>query len=152
MIQRISPARRALILFTRDLVKDARQKRLAPSDDSQIRIYHYFLQHLSEVISDAKQHLPFDLIIASDLSDNSTPSILQQLNPKLSLRVNPHPGIDFNTNISAALDQTVGKEYEQVVIIGNDCLDLTSAHIYSAFQSLASNEAVLGSAKDGGFY
>lgn len=152
MNKRTSSTQRALILFTRDLVKDARHKKLAPSDDSQMLIYRYFLQHLSETITTAKQQLPFDLIIASDPSDRSTQKILQTLDPTLSPRIHSHPGVDFNTNISAALEQTVGRDYDEVVIIGNDCLDLTSEHISSAFQSLSSSEAVLGSAKDGGFY
>lgn len=149
---KVTSTRRALILFTRDLVKDARQKKLASSSDSQVEIYRYFLKHLSEVIITARQGLNFDLIIATDASDTSTQAILQQLDTDLTLSIKPHPGVDFNTNISAALQQTAGKEYEQVVIIGNDCLDLTSDHITSAFDSLTYSEAVLGTAKDGGFY
>ncbi len=42
--------------------------------------------------------------------------------------------------------------YDQVVIIGTDCLELTSKIINNAFIALNSSDYVLGPANDGGYY
>ncbi|MDP5122032.1 MAG: TIGR04282 family arsenosugar biosynthesis glycosyltransferase [Spirosomaceae bacterium] len=43
-------------------------------------------------------------------------------------------------------------EYEKVVIIGSDCLDLDSNVLREAYVNLAENDAVVGPATDGGYY
>ncbi len=40
----------------------------------------------------------------------------------------------------------------QVVIIGSDCLDLTTDHLEQAFTALETVDVVLGPATDGGYY
>ena len=40
----------------------------------------------------------------------------------------------------------------QVVIIGSDCLTITSGHIEQAFSALNDSDAVIGPATDGGYY
>jgi rSAM/selenodomain-associated transferase 1 len=42
--------------------------------------------------------------------------------------------------------------YRSICIIGTDCLELTPEIILQAFEQLASYNAVLGPAKDGGYY
>ena len=42
--------------------------------------------------------------------------------------------------------------YEKVAIIGSDCFELTAAIIREAFALLKNKDAVIGPAKDGGYY
>ena len=42
--------------------------------------------------------------------------------------------------------------FEKVVIIGSDCWDLSSNILDQAFQTLDSNDFVIGPAEDGGYY
>ncbi|MBC7868112.1 MAG: DUF2064 domain-containing protein, partial [Gloeobacteraceae cyanobacterium ES-bin-316] len=44
------------------------------------------------------------------------------------------------------------KGYENVLIIGSDCYDLTLPIVVHAFQCLENNDVVLGPAVDGGYY
>lgn len=59
---------------------------------------------------------------------------------------------DLGNKMSNAFDLLFEKEYEKVVIIGSDCLDLSADHLKSAFTQLAHNEFVIGPANDGGYY
>ena len=51
-----------------------------------------------------------------------------------------------------AFIKAFAKEYENVIIIGSDCLDLDETKINNAFQKLQDNDVVIGPAKDGGYY
>jgi uncharacterized protein len=44
------------------------------------------------------------------------------------------------------------QDYAKVCIIGTDCLELTSDIVQKSFDALNDHEAVLGPAKDGGYY
>ncbi|MEJ7741044.1 MAG: TIGR04282 family arsenosugar biosynthesis glycosyltransferase [Chitinophagaceae bacterium] len=44
------------------------------------------------------------------------------------------------------------EEHEKVVIVGSDCMELTSVIINQAFEVLTSTDVVLGPALDGGYY
>lgn len=42
--------------------------------------------------------------------------------------------------------------YKNIIIIGSDCIDLTTSIIENAFSCLQHNDFVIGPAKDGGYY
>lgn len=42
--------------------------------------------------------------------------------------------------------------YQRVVIIGSDCGQLTYAHLQQAYDTLKSNDVVIGPSEDGGYY
>ncbi|RMG64883.1 MAG: DUF2064 domain-containing protein, partial [Calditrichaeota bacterium] len=42
--------------------------------------------------------------------------------------------------------------FEQIVVVGNDCLDLTPLLLEQAFQALEQKDVVVGASRDGGFY
>jgi len=44
------------------------------------------------------------------------------------------------------------KKYDRVVLIGSDCYDLEAKHLRTAFDMLKEFDAVIGPAKDGGYY
>jgi uncharacterized protein len=61
-------------------------------------------------------------------------------------------GRDLGVRMSGAFENGFRKGYKSVIIIGTDCIELTSLVIEEAFQQLRSHDAVLGPAEDGGYY
>ena len=68
---------------------------------------------------------------------------------KYSLTV--QKGNDLGEKMKIAFDEAFDS-YNQVVIIGSDCYDLTPKIIKQAFIELEKNDVVVGPANDGGFY
>ena len=58
----------------------------------------------------------------------------------------------FGQRLAAALRYGFGRGYERLVVIGNDCPQLTPALLRAAVRSLETTDAVLGPALDGGVY
>ena len=61
-------------------------------------------------------------------------------------------GRTFGERLTAAMAHTFGLGYEQLIVIGNDCPQLSSGQLRHALQLLTSADAVLGPATDGGVY
>ncbi|WP_052732829.1 TIGR04282 family arsenosugar biosynthesis glycosyltransferase [Hymenobacter terrenus] len=61
-------------------------------------------------------------------------------------------GRTFGERLTAALTQGFALGYEQLIVIGNDCPHLSVALLRQAMRLLASTDAVLGPATDGGVY
>jgi uncharacterized protein len=63
----------------------------------------------------------------------------------------PQRGDDLGIRMYNAFQKTLSR-YEQVVLIGSDCPDLSPSIIEEAFHNLADHDMVLGPASDGGYY
>jgi uncharacterized protein len=59
---------------------------------------------------------------------------------------------DLGEKMKAAFVTVFAKGYEKVLIIGSDCLQLTTSIVQSAFDELSTNDIVIGPANDGGYY
>ncbi|WP_304068613.1 TIGR04282 family arsenosugar biosynthesis glycosyltransferase [Pedobacter glucosidilyticus] len=59
---------------------------------------------------------------------------------------------DLGGRMAQAFEDIFNKGYEQVIIMGSDCYDLSSHIIEEAFKTLQNHDVVLGPAKDGGYY
>ena len=59
---------------------------------------------------------------------------------------------DLGVRMNDAFTRAFAQQYEQVMIIGSDCYELTSDLIDEAFTHLNDNDFVIGPAKDGGYY
>jgi rSAM/selenodomain-associated transferase 1 len=59
---------------------------------------------------------------------------------------------DLGGRMNNAFEQLFAKGYERLVIIGSDCYELTQDIIEQAFELLNTSDAVIGPAKDGGYY
>jgi rSAM/selenodomain-associated transferase 1 len=59
---------------------------------------------------------------------------------------------DLGGRMYNAFEQLFSKGYERLVIIGSDCYELTQDIIEQAFELLNTSDAVIGPAKDGGYY
>ncbi|WP_241234689.1 TIGR04282 family arsenosugar biosynthesis glycosyltransferase [Nonlabens ponticola] len=61
-------------------------------------------------------------------------------------------GDSFGARFSNAIQSVFEKGYEQVICVGNDTPQLTTLHIFTAVDSLATGHAVNGPSIDGGYY
>jgi rSAM/selenodomain-associated transferase 1 len=59
---------------------------------------------------------------------------------------------DLGGRMQNAFERLFDRGYEQLVIIGSDCYELTQEIIEEAFNKLKTNKVVVGPAKDGGYY
>lgn len=145
--------RRALIIFTSDPAKEARRKQLDQSVEKSRLIYRAFLRHLLNIARSAQSQMPFELVFVSDAGDQKNIHRAVEVFPDLPpVHFISHRGESFGKKIQHALSATFSIGYDQVAIIGNDCLDLTPEILAQTFAALETRETVLGPAKDGGFY
>ncbi len=61
-------------------------------------------------------------------------------------------GTDLGERMEFAFKNIFAEHYENVIIVGSDCFELTSEIIDNAFSLLEKNDIVIGPAKDGGYY
>ncbi len=138
-------SKNALIIFTRNPVLGKCKTRLAKTigDTAALDIYKYLLKHTSEISKNTKgDKFVFysESIKKDDLWDPSFFKKKLQEGPELGARM------------ENAFSELFQLNYEKVIIIGSDLLDLTTAHIEEAFHLLNTNDVVIGPAKDGGYY
>ena len=61
-------------------------------------------------------------------------------------------GHDLGERMANAFREQLAQGAEKVVIIGSDCLTITTDHLAQAFQALDEADVVIGPATDGGYY
>ena len=59
---------------------------------------------------------------------------------------------DLGTKMETAFYKAFNEGYDKVCIIGSDCYDLSEEYLKLAFSTLDNDDAVIGPAKDGGYY
>jgi rSAM/selenodomain-associated transferase 1 len=70
----------------------------------------------------------------------------------LGKNVVPQEGKDLGERMENAFARSFSQGLEKAVLIGTDVPDLKTSVIGEAFETLGSNEAVIGPASDGGYY
>lgn len=134
-----------LLIFTKNPIKGKVKTRLAKDigDSKALEIYQYLLQHTRQVTQpiDADKAVFYaDFVDTADGWDNAHYTKFAQT------------GEGLGNRMKNAFVQGFDQGYSQVVIIGSDCAQITQGIITEAFEALKSHNAVLGSAKDGGYY
>ncbi|MHC2990467.1 glycosyltransferase [Pontibacter sp. HJ8] len=134
-----------LMLFVRNPELGKVKTRLAASvgPETALDIYLHLLQHTRDVT----QALPLDKVVYySERVEQQDMWPGQQYQKKLQ------PPGDLGEKMAAAFEAAFAEGYTSVVIIGSDCLQLTSEIIGKAFEELKTHEVVIGPALDGGYY
>lgn len=134
-----------LIIFFRNPIPGKVKTRLAATVGNQraLEIYHALSQHTSTIT----QYLPVarmvyytDAIEQGDVwPDNLFKKSLQQ-------------GKDLGERMENAFNRGFDSGYAPICIIGTDCWELTGQTILEAFHALQTFDAVVGPARDGGYY
>ena len=107
--------------------------------DKAARVYRYCLEYTLAV---AKQSgLDYQVFLTEDSDD----PLFQGEDYSLQ------KGADLGARMYHAFQQLLDRGSDGALIIGTDCLDLTSMHLQAAAQSLSDHELVLLPAIDGGY-
>jgi len=123
----INQAHTAILVFTRSAVLEAQVKPLA-----------YRRKHAHKV---------------ADLLNQRIISIAQQSGIAVFIGDESiQEGNSFASRFHSAFEHVFDLGYEQVIAVGNDCLDLKVEHLQHAQDLLEQNETVIGPAEDGGLY
>jgi uncharacterized protein len=134
-----------IIVFTRNPELGKVKTRLAKTlgNQSALEIYTYLLQHTEKTIRKLNYNKAVyysENIQHNDLWDDTIYSKYLQ------------KGTDLGQRMHNAFQDAFNNNFEKVIIIGSDLLDLKPVHIHQAFEHLDTNDFVIGPAKDGGYY
>ncbi len=135
----------ALIIFVKNPQPGRVKTRLAEAigEREALKVYLKLLDHTWRVTAD----IPEDThIFYSDFIDDN--DRWSDVNHYKHLQ----RGRDLGDRMRHAFAKIFNRGYRKVVIIGSDCLELQSNHITRAFDILNRFEAVIGPARDGGYY
>lgn len=116
----------AILLFSRTVADEAAVKTFALSQKNQL-VAKQLLQH--SIATAQKTQLP----------------LFKAYNT-------PQKGDSFGERLANEIEIVFQKGYESLIIIGNDCPQLTTQHLLQVNQSLQKQQVILGPAKDGGVY
>ncbi len=117
----------AILVFAQSAVADARRKRLAGQPLCNRSVLAQLTRRTRQVAS------------ATGLPVLHSPDLIT------------HTG-DFGAQMTAALHAAFARGFERVLVVGNDCPALTSAHLTQATHALESASVVLGPDRRGGLY
>ena len=117
----------ALLLFAKSTLLETNSKKIVVSDKENASIWNILNAKTSKIAQKSK--LPF--FIADE-----------------SVQV----GNSFGERISNAIQNIFDKGFEKVIVIGNDCPELSTFHIKSAAEKLLKNDFVFGPDFKGGAY
>ena len=137
--------REALIIFVRNPLLGKVKTRIARTmgDEKALEIYHVLLKHTHDITFPlAVDSFVFyaDIINLNDQWENDRyQKYLQQ-------------GSDLGEKMENAFSTVFNLGYASVCIIGSDCLELSRNELESAFETLETNDIVIGPSTDGGYY
>ncbi len=112
-------------------------------DRKAFQVYKNLLAYTRSVVQEVsadKAVFYSDHVDENDLFDNAIFQKYQQAEGELG------------SKMACAFQWAFLQGYERVVIIGSDCVELTPGILEEAFRKLKENHAVLGPARDGGYY
>ena len=137
--------KQALIIFVRNPVLGKVKTRLAATigDEKALDIYKQLLQHTFNIWSQVKaeKYIFYHEEIMEDDIWNAADFYKR-------LQVST----DLGDKMKAAFQELFNAGYKKIIIIGSDCLQLSPAIIESGYSMLQEKDAVIGPAKDGGYY
>jgi rSAM/selenodomain-associated transferase 1 len=134
-----------IIVFTRNPELGKVKTRLAKTlgDQSALEIYKHLLKHTEETI----RELNYDKAIYYSENIHQNDIWNDTIYSK-----HLQKGTDLGERMFNAFQDAFNSQFEKVIIIGSDLLDLKPHHIHQAFEELETNDFVIGPAKDGGYY
>ncbi|MDO9375018.1 MAG: TIGR04282 family arsenosugar biosynthesis glycosyltransferase [Ferruginibacter sp.] len=137
--------RRGLIIFIRNPVAGEVKTRLAKTlgDEKTLLVYQWLLTHTREIT----QPLTCDKF----LYYSGEPGSDDEWASSHYFKRQQLPGA-LGEKMLSAFAELFDAGYDQLVIIGSDCLELETPLVESAFQALQEKDVVIGPSNDGGYY
>lgn len=133
--------KRAVVLFSLTPDKESTAKKIAGTKRNNSAILKSLFNHTVETIQTARLHTKFDFIISS--SNNFLVNSCNYIEQR---------GSNFDERIKNTISNVFNLGYNEIIIVGNDCPNLSHELIEQSFNSLVSNDIVIGPSTDGGFY
>lgn len=135
----------AVIIFVRNPVLGRVKTRLAKGigDEKALQVYELLLRHTLEIT----RKLPCDKLVfyADDIAD-------EDLWIERGFHRFKQSSGNLGERMKNAFEQAFHSGYQQVLIIGSDCYQLSSKIILEAFEQLTKHDTVIGPTFDGGYY
>lgn len=134
-----------LIIFVKNPIAGQVKTRIAQTvgHERAVQVYQHLLRYTQQVVQGLAMHrvVYYGDFINPDDGWNAYEKRLQL-------------GQDLGQRMRNAFSEQFagGTSGDRVVIIGSDCLTITSAHIDLAFSALHTADVVIGPATDGGYY
>ncbi len=119
--------RTGILYFARSPHRESQNKRVHPSSKANLRAISLLHEHTLQTLKASK--LPFF-----------------QFSEQAQLQHG------FGNRLATGLKQMFVQGYDQIIVVGNDCPDLTPGDLQSAAQHLANGDLVLGKDGFGGVY
>jgi rSAM/selenodomain-associated transferase 1 len=134
-----------LMIFVRNARIGRVKTRLAASigDEAALELYIRMLEYTAATTSKVKSD---KAVFYSDFIDEVDEFDSKHFQKFLQF------GSDLGERMKNAFVKGFGRAYNQIIIIGSDCMELNEEILSQAFLSLESNDVVIGPAKDGGYY
>lgn len=134
-----------LIVFTRNPELGKVKTRLAKSvgDEKALEIYIFLLKHTAKIA--ANINVEKAVYYSEEILENDL------WNPEHFEKKLQSKG-DLGERMMHAFEESFKEGCKNAVIIGSDIYDMKSEHIEKAFELLKTHDAVVGPAKDGGYY
>lgn len=138
-------ANKLLIIFYRNPELGKVKTRLAVTvgDTRALAIYKKLAEHTCKIATEVRLDRVVYYSHFVDVADDWRPEHFEKTLQQ---------GETLGDKMSNAFKNSFEYGYQSVCIIGTDCLELTSDVIEQAFASLETSDAVIGPAKDGGYY
>lgn len=134
-----------LMVFVRNAVLGKVKTRLAATvgEHKALEIYLDLLQYTRNVSKEVSAH---KVVYYSDAIEENDAWFKEGFEQKTQ------HGIDLGQRMKNAFQEQIEAGFSKVIIIGSDCLEITSDIIKNAFAALDDKDVVVGPAKDGGYY
>jgi uncharacterized protein len=137
--------KKAVLIFAKNPVYGQVKTRLGATigNDMALTVYQHLLRHTASITDDVSvEKIVFysNTIEEQDIWNNKVYNKQKQ------------SGNDLGERMQNAFAYAFHEGNKEVIIIGTDCMELTSAIIMEAFTRLKNNDVVIGPARDGGYY
>ncbi len=132
-----------LIIFVKNPIPGTVKTRIARTvgDEKAVQVYQELLAYTQQITQGLPYHrvVYYGDFINSDDDWNGYDKRLQTQG-------------DLGQRMLSAFEEQFQAGANKVIIIGSDCLEITSDHIQLAFEALDQADVVMGPATDGGYY
>jgi rSAM/selenodomain-associated transferase 1 len=134
-----------VMVFTRNPELGKVKTRLAKTigDTAALKVYEYLLNHTHHTLL----QLNIDKAVYYSVAVRD-----KDLWNATHFQKHLQQGDDLGIRMQHAFETAFKANYDKVIIIGSDLLDLKAAHIQDALDALNTNDVVIGPAHDGGYY
>lgn len=145
--------RAALVIFARHPHRGRVKSRLVPplTPDQALALHVASLQSTAALAASLSPQVELRLYLTSNSLDAARRTTRKLRLPR-RLRARVQGGGDLGARLARAFNKLGAEGYDRVVVIGSDSPTLPRRRLQSAFAALDRAEAVLGPARDGGYY